>query len=123
MARPTQITERTYEAIIFDRELLGRTKYRQYAADRPTHPVVRMLMARGVELWRVEFKARGRVHLLHVGLPGKVSTASRHVSRAELPEWMQHRIAALDVFGENFPTDYVDGVGRRLNKEVYYVEE
>jgi hypothetical protein len=85
--------------------------------------MVRMLKAKDKDLWRVHFPTNGTVELLFIGLHGDKSSIDKLRSADELPEWVQHRIAALDVFGDNYPTNYVEGVGRRINRSTYYVEE
>lgn len=42
-------------------------------------------------------------------------------SMQELPQWIQERIAVLSMLSHEPPTENVEGVGRRINKSVYWV--
>ena len=39
----------------------------------------------------------------------------------DLPDWMQRRIAVLSGMSYEPPTEYVAGIGRRIEKYVYWV--
>tara|TARA_R110001599_G_scaffold193907_1_gene389794 strand:+ start:131 stop:424 length:294 start_codon:yes stop_codon:yes gene_type:complete len=39
----------------------------------------------------------------------------------DLPDWMQRRIAVLSGMSYEPPTEYVAGIGRRIEKDVYWV--
>lgn len=96
-------------------------EYDKYLGEH--HHMVRMLKAKNKDLWRIHFEDSGAVEMLFIGLHNTESGVTKLGSADDLPEWAQHRIAALNVFGEGYPTDYVDGVGRRITKRTYYVEE
>jgi len=86
--------------------------------------MVQMLRAKGKDLWRVQFKDSNTLEVLFIGLTvNDESGLSTVEALGDLPEWMQRRIAALNIFGDDYPTDYVDGVGRRINRTTYYLEE
>lgn len=105
----------------FDRDMLNWYYYKQPVPLRSLAAMV--LVDKGAELWRLEYQSDGTVEVLFIGLTD-ASRKHREVHAADaLPEWMQGRIAALNVFGEDYPTAYVEGVGRRINKTTYYVEE
>jgi len=90
----------------------------------PRNPMVQMLAEKQARVWRVEYRGGNTVDLLYVGFPDRgEGQALRRVPSADLPDWVHDRIAALNVFGEDYPTDWVDGVGRRISPTVYYVEE
>jgi hypothetical protein len=106
------------ELCVFERELLHRWYERRPSA----HPTVRMLLAKDAAIWRISFDPSGAVSRMYVGFPDR-EHATITTTPENLPGWVQERIAALNVFGDNLPTPYVDGVGRRINKSTYYVEE
>lgn len=113
-----QIDERGH---FFDRDILNRYYYKHPVPMRSLAAM--MLVDKGAELWRLKYKSNGRVEVLFIGLTD-ASRKHREVHAAgTLPEWMQDRVAVLNMFGENYPTEYVEGVGRRISKSVYYVEE
>lgn len=90
----------------------------------PWNPVVRMLMERATRMWRVEYRGGDTVDFLYVGFPDRgEGQVLNSMPASDLPDWVHDRIAALNVFGEDFPTNWVDGVGRRISTTVYYVEE
>ena len=103
---------------LFNAELMGRRHERR----APIHPTVRMLLEKDAAIWRISFDPSGAVTRMYVGFPDRENTTIT-TTPENLPEWVQERIAALNVFGDNLPTPYVDGVGRRLNANTYYVEE
>jgi hypothetical protein len=47
----------------------------------------------------------------------------RYPSEEELPSWVLDKLALLKMIGGGNPTDYVDGVGRRLSDEIFWIEE
>ena len=96
----------------------------EYRGDLKEHRrMVQMLKAKDKDLWRVHFRTSGTVELLFIGLHGDNSTLDTFEGADALPDWVQNRLAALNIFGDNYPTDYVEGVGRRINRSTYYVEE
>ena len=82
-----------------------------------------MLLSKFGSLWRAEYRRPDLVQLMYIGFPDKPNSEVRKMHPDELPPWVQDRIAALNVLGEGFPTVWVDGVGRRISREIYYVEE
>lgn len=106
------------ELSVFEAELRNRWYKRRLSA----HPTVRMLLEKDAAIWRISFDPSGAVSRMYVGFPDR-EYATITTTPENLPEWVQERIAALNVFGDNLPTPYVDGVGRRLNATTYYVEE
>ena len=44
-----------------------------------------------------------------------------YASVAELPKWAQERVAVLMLCDPTPPTQDVDGVGRRIDRDVYWV--
>lgn len=82
-----------------------------------------MLLTKAGSVWRVEYRGPDFVQLMYIGFPDKPNSEVRKMHPDELPPWVQGRIAALNVLGEDFPTVWVDGVGRRISRETYYVEE
>jgi hypothetical protein len=89
-----------------------------------SNPMARMLAERQARVWRVEYRGSDTVDFLYVGFPDRgEGQALERVTASQLPDWVHDRVAALNVFGEDYPTDWVDGVGRRIGLTVYYVEE
>lgn len=43
------------------------------------------------------------------------------LSVAELPDWMTRRVAVLSTMSYEPPTEYVDKIGRRIDKYVYWI--
>jgi len=39
----------------------------------------------------------------------------------DLPDWMQKRIAVLSFMSYEPPTEYIENVGRRIEKNVYWI--
>ena len=106
---------------VFDKDMLNWYYYRHPVPLRSVAAM--MLLDKGADVWRVEFQSDSTVEMLFIGL-ADASRKHREVCTADdMPEWMQDRVAALNVFGENYPTPYVEGVGRRINRTTYYVEE
>jgi hypothetical protein len=111
---------RFQEAAVFDQDMVNWHHY-----DQPVpmaSPLAMTLLNKGADLWRINFNMDGKVDLLFIGM--STNEKKRDCVPADgLPEWMKDRIAVLNTFGANWPTDYIDGVGRRISERTYYVEE
>lgn len=88
-----------------------------------TASTLHMLLSKAGSVWRAEYRHPDLVQLMYIGFPDKPNSEVRKIHPDELPPWVQDRIAALNVLGDDFPTVWVDGVGRRISREIYYVEE
>jgi len=74
--------------------------------------------------WRVELDVTG---IVKVGYIGFIPIVTREVlsydDLSDIPEWMQHRVAALRMMPPNPHESKVEGVGRRVNENVYWILE
>ena len=73
--------------------------------------------------YRVEFVGdTARVQCF--GIPMTLSAMFEEpivLSISELPDWMARRVAVLSTMSYEPPTEYVDKIGRRIDKYVYWV--
>jgi hypothetical protein len=44
-----------------------------------------------------------------------------YADTSKLPDWMQEKLAVLTMMSSKPPTEPVDGVGRRINDNIYWV--
>lgn len=73
------------------------------------------------KIHRVEVFENG-LTVLCLGLD--VASYEGYYSRIEdLPEWMQRKLHALSMMDYNPPTKTVEGVGRRISRDVFWVVE
>lgn len=70
------------------------------------------------EIWRVAVTEVG-VSALYIGLGEKPKIEGKCLS--DLPQWMQERVSVLSMLTERPPTSPVQGVGRRLSANVYWI--
>jgi len=88
----------------------------------PMHHMLRMAIDGESEVWRVEFTKGGTVDLLEVRVEDGGKCTHTVVPEPDaLPEWIKGRVAVLNMLDGDYPKDHVDGVGRRLTDNVYYV--
>ena len=82
----------------------------------------KMAMVNALEkIHRVEVFEDG-LTVLCLGLD--VASHEGHYSRIEdLPEWMQRKLHVLSMMDYNPPTKTVEGVGRRISRDVFWVVE
>lgn len=76
-------------------------------------------------LWRVTLKPGAPIQAVSIDMPISDEDGTEH-SFADwdaLPEWMQDRIRALGMITGKPPTDWIDGIGRRMSDDVYWVLE
>ena len=72
-------------------------------------------------IYRVEFMDGGEVEVLCFA-PMFGDTTITACKKAEaLPEWMQKRLAVLLVMEYDPPTKIIKGIGRRIDKNVFWV--
>ena len=70
------------------------------------------------ELWRVTVTVLG-VTALYIGLGTKPELKVDDLS--DLPKWMQERVTVLSMLTQAPPTEPVEGVGRRLSADIYWI--
>ena len=71
-------------------------------------------------IYRVDFIDGGEVEVLcFAPIGGTTTTAYKKVE--DLPEWMQKRLAVLLVMEYDPPTKIIKGIGRRIEKNVFWV--
>jgi len=70
------------------------------------------------ELWRIKVVPY-IVEALYIGLGSKPMIRVRTLSG--LPAWMQGRVAVLSMLTEKPPTDSIEGVGRRISADIYWI--
>lgn len=111
-----------FDAELFDRVML-RFIRENPAPHRSVTDLVDMIITERRDVWRLQYHGDGTVNMMFIGLASEREISISTLPADELPDWAQDRIAALNIFGDNYPTEYVAGVGRRINEWVYYVEE
>jgi len=74
-------------------------------------------------VWRVECRDVGPIRALRIGLPISDEPGDNVVFETwpDVPEWMQDRVRALSMISGSPPTKWIDGLGRRMSEDVYWV--
>ena len=70
------------------------------------------------ELWRIKVVPY-IVEALYIGLGSKPLIRVKTLSG--LPEWMQERVTVLSMLTQTPPTEPVEGVGRRVSADIYWI--
>ena len=70
------------------------------------------------ELWRIKVVPY-IVEALYIGLGSKPLIRVKTLSG--LPEWMQARVTVLSMLTQTPPSEPVEGVGRRLSADIYWI--
>jgi hypothetical protein len=70
------------------------------------------------ELWRIKVVPYV-VEALYIGLGSKPLIRVKTLSG--LPEWMQGRVTVLNMLTQTPPSEPVEGVGRRISADIYWV--
>lgn len=89
--------------------------------------VLRAMMVAAPEtdvLYRVKFLSGGTVEVVCIDMPVDYTSESvgrDYADQAELPQWLQDRILSLRMLTEGPPSCWVEGVGRRINEDVFWV--
>lgn len=104
------------------RELMLREVYRLesdvYATSRPLAHMIRD----EPKTYRVSINDKGGVEVICFDLENIDSELEGHYDEVSaLPVWVQERIAVLAVCSPNPPTPTVEGVGRRISENIYWV--
>jgi len=73
-------------------------------------------------IWRVELHDDGRAKVSYIGFcPIDDDAPKKYDALSDMPEWMQHRIAALYMMPPDPEESAVFGIGRRINDTVYWI--
>ena len=104
------------------RELMLREVYRLesdvYATTRPLAHMIRD----EPKTYRVSINDKGGVEVVCFDLESIDSELEGYYSEVSaLPVWVQERIAVLAVCNPDPPTPTVDGIGRRISENIYWV--
>ena len=104
------------------RELMLREVYRLesdvYAISRPLAHMIRD----EPKTYRVSLNDKGGVEVVCFDLESIDSELEGYYSEVSaLPTWVQERIAVLAVCSPDPPTPTVDGIGRRISENIYWV--
>ena len=84
----------------------------------PTHPT------KEDYTWRVELHEDGTVDVWYIGLYAiDYNYTKQYDTFSDIPEWMQHRVAALRMLSPAAAAFSVDGVGLRISEAIYWVVE
>lgn len=75
------------------------------------------------QIYRVEFVGDiARVGCLGIPIsPHKVFGHGAEMPIADLPDWIARRVAVLHTMTYEPPTEYIDKIGRRISKNVYWI--
>ena len=73
--------------------------------------------------YRVEFDDKGRPHVesLNYALDIEPVQEGIYESIEALPQWIQDRLHVLSTFSSKPPTIDVDGLGRRIEENIFWV--
>ena len=89
-----------------------------YATSRPLAHMIRD----EPKTYRISINQKGGVEVLCFDLENIDSELEGHYDEVSaLPVWVQERIAVLAVCSPNPPTPTVEGVGRRISENIYWV--
>ena len=62
------------------------------------------------------------VDIICFGLEGiDTSVCRRYMSINETPQWIREKLAVLTMIDDKLPTEEVDGVGRRIDTNTFWV--
>ena len=73
-------------------------------------------------IWRIELHEGGSVTSKYIGFcPIDEDRDIEYQDISDVPDWIQHRIAALRMMPPNPNDSVVYGVGRRVDESIYWV--
>jgi len=93
------------------------TRRRAYWVDNPQH------LPPDDNIYRVQIDDdTGYVNVACIGLERVDALVDgTYADTARLPDWMQEKLAVLTMMSSKPPTETVDGVGRRIDNNTYWV--
>ena len=71
-------------------------------------------------VWRVKVYPDGLVELNDFTMPSKTGKLVDKISQTDVPDWIQDALAVLQIVDDGV---VVDGVGRKINEQIYYITE
>ena len=71
-------------------------------------------------VWRVKVYPDGLVELNDFTMPSKTGKLVDKISQTDIPDWIRDALAVLQIVDDGA---IVDGVGRKINEQIYYVTE
>ncbi len=71
-------------------------------------------------IWRVKVYPDGLVELNDFTMPSKTGKVMDKISQADVPDWIQDALAVLQIVDDGA---VVDGVGRKISEQIYYITE
>lgn len=71
-------------------------------------------------VWRVKVYPDGLVELNDFTMPSKTGKLVDKISQTDAPDWIQDALAVLQIVDDGA---VVDGVGRKINEQIYYITE
>jgi len=71
-------------------------------------------------VWRVKVYPDGFVELNDFTMPSKTGKLVDKISQADLPDWIRDALAVLQIVDDGA---VVDGVGRKISDQIYYITE
>lgn len=88
-------------------------------------PTIALTVMKEKDYYRVAFDTvQAKISVTYLGIESVDDSLSSDYDCVEqLPQWMQERLAMLNMLSYEPPTEIVDGVGRRISKSTYWVEK
>jgi len=71
-------------------------------------------------VWRVKVYPDGLVELNDFTMPSKTGKLVDKISQTDIPDWIRDALAVLQIVDDGA---IVDGVGRKINEQIYYITE
>jgi len=71
-------------------------------------------------VWRVKVYPDGLVELNDFTMPSKTGKLVDKISQTDIPDWIRDALAVLQIVDDGA---VVDGVGRKINEQIYYITE
>lgn len=71
-------------------------------------------------IWRVKVYPDGLVEINDFTMPSKTGKLMDKISQADIPDWIRDALAVLQIVDDGTT---VDGVGRKISEQIYYLVE
>lgn len=71
-------------------------------------------------VWRVKVYPDGLVELNDFTMPSKTGKLVDKILQTDVPDWIRDALAVLQIVDDGV---VVDGVGRKINEQIYYITE